>query len=208
MRRGQLITAAGSAMAHALALLALAAVRPEATATAPQAMNVQLVSPLQRPAPVAPRPPEARPVARRPPSPERAPAASQAAVSGGGVEASAAALAPEPAPADSGPPAPPAAERPAPPSRPVDAYRHAVWRRLADHPPAARPGSGVARVRFSLNPAGQLVSVRLMRSSGRPAFDRACLAAVRAAAPFPPAPESADASDLVFEAPIRSTGES
>ncbi|WP_374453048.1 energy transducer TonB [Phenylobacterium sp.] len=90
--------------------------------------------------------------------------------------------------------------RPASPS--LDDYRRRVWTHLATHAPSAPPGTGSARVMFGLDETGGVLFVRLARSSGRPAFDRACLASVRAAAPLPSPPAGTARADLVFEVPI------
>jgi protein TonB len=96
---------------------------------------------------------------------------------------------------------------PAPVSTPVDDplvdYRRRVWAHLAAHAPSAPSGSGVARVRFSLDEAGRVLFVRLVRSSGHPEFDRACLASIRGAQPLPRPPNGITRDDLVFEVPIK-----
>lgn len=49
--------------------------------------------------------------------------------------------------------------------------------------------SGTAKVRFSFDPAtGQLISHEIVESSGSPILDKAALASVERAAPFPPVP--------------------
>jgi len=68
--------------------------------------------------------------------------------------------------------------------------------------PRAVVGATAATVRFRINRSGDLVSLRLARGSGRPDFDRAALAAVRSAAPFPPPPLEAAEADLEFEITI------
>jgi len=140
-------------------------------------------TPAKAAAPTADAP---RPVAEGPARPPTAPSTPAAPAAATAAATAAPALPVAPSPAD-----------------PMEDYRRAVWARLAAHAPAAAPGSGVARVRIALTPGGALASARLARSSGRPAFDRACLASVRAAAPFPAAPAGADRASLVFEVPIR-----
>jgi protein TonB len=106
----------------------------------------------------------------------------------------------------------PIAPAPAPVSTPVDdplvEYRRRVWAHLAAHAPSAPPGSGVARVMFSLDEAGRVLFVRLVRSSGHPAFDRACLASIHVAQPLPRPPNGITRDDLVFEVPIRAVEQS
>ncbi|MDO8380221.1 energy transducer TonB [Phenylobacterium sp.] len=82
-------------------------------------------------------------------------------------------------------------------------YRRRLWAHLAAHAPAAPSGSGTVSVAFGLDESGTLLFVRLARSSGRPAFDRACLASVRAAAPLPAPPEGIAQADLMFTVPIK-----
>jgi protein TonB len=50
-------------------------------------------------------------------------------------------------------------------------------------------GSGVVRLHIQVARSGQLLSSRVVKSSGVAAFDAAALAAIARAAPFPPAPE-------------------
>ncbi len=81
-------------------------------------------------------------------------------------------------------------------------YGQRVWAHLAAHAPSAPLSSGTAWVQFSLDESGALLSVRLGRSSGRPVFDRACLASIRAAQPFPQPPPGISRAGLIFEVPI------
>lgn len=81
-------------------------------------------------------------------------------------------------------------------------YGQRVWAHLAAHAPSAPLSSGTAWVKFSLDESGALLSVRLGRSSGRPVFDRACLASIRAAQPFPQPPPGISRAGLIFEVPI------
>ena len=85
-----------------------------------------------------------------------------------------------------------------------DLYAAEVWRRLAAHRPRGVRGAAVARVRFALDIDGAVRSAQIVASSGSALFDRACLDAVYAAAPYPTPPSALTADDLVFEAPIAS----
>ena len=120
-------------------------------------------------------------------------------------------LASVPAPAgDTRAPAVPAETPPSAPRSPAPSaeerladYRRRLWLHLAAHAPAAPAGSGTVSVVFGVDARGALLFARLARSSGRPAFDRAGLASVRAAVPLPAPPEGIDPADLVFTVPIR-----
>ncbi|WP_374572960.1 TonB family protein [Phenylobacterium sp.] len=201
---------AASAAVHLAAFAALAAHRPALDIAEQPAVNVQLVrlAPprAEQPAPASPRPKPAAPqAARKAPAPKTPAEPAKT----GASEPPAAPPAPTP-PLTARPsamPAPPARAPALAAADPAEAYRRQVWSHLAAHPPRAQPGAGVTRVAFRLDGSGGLVSLRLARSSGRPAFDRACLAAVRAAAPFPSPPEGLTDADLAFEVPIRAPGE-
>lgn len=90
------------------------------------------------------------------------------------------------------------------PEDPFDAYARLVWSRIDRHRPRSDVASVVAQVAFSLDPEGRLISLRLAASSGTPAFDRAAMRAVRAAAPFPRPPQDIDPRRLDFRIAIRS----
>jgi periplasmic protein TonB len=90
----------------------------------------------------------------------------------------------------------------------ISSYFARVQAHLSRHrvyPPEARASgvSGVARVVFSLGRDGRVLSVSLARGSGHGVLDRAALAMVRRAAPFPPFPSEIAASRLEMGAPIR-----
>jgi protein TonB len=57
---------------------------------------------------------------------------------------------------------------------------------------------GSTTVSFAVSSDGSLLSVTVSQSSGKASLDQAALAAVRAAAPFPPPPAGAGPADLVF----------
>lgn len=88
----------------------------------------------------------------------------------------------------------------------IDAYAGRVWSRLALRRPRSVRGAGVARVVFGLDRQGGVRFARLTASSGAARFDRAALAAVRAAAPYPRPPALLEEDDLVFEAPFDAAG--
>lgn len=90
------------------------------------------------------------------------------------------------------------------PEDPFDAYARLVWSRIDRRRPRSDAASGVAQVAFSVDRDGRLTSLRLAASSGMPAFDRAAMGAVRAAAPFPRPPGDIDPRRLDFRIAIRS----
>jgi len=153
----------------------------------------------------------------RPPRPARAPAASPPSPAASSVRPTGPQMEPSvdgPAPAPAAPPGPSPPSAPAPaamapaasPEGVAAAYARRVWARINAHRPRTAPGAGTAEVAFRLDAGGRLTALRLVSSSGRPAFDRAALASVRAAAPFPAPPEGLDPAALDFEIPIRSGG--
>jgi len=58
------------------------------------------------------------------------------------------------------------------------------------------------QVRFVVGSSGDVGSVGLAASSGSPILDKAALAAVQRAAPFPPIPEGAGRSSWSFTVPL------
>ncbi|RNC68605.1 MAG: TonB C-terminal domain-containing protein [Desulfuromonadales bacterium] len=63
------------------------------------------------------------------------------------------------------------------------------------------PGRGEALVTIVMRRDGELLDVRLMKSSGSPDYDRMILNALQAATPLPPLPESYPGD--IFQAPLR-----
>jgi protein TonB len=70
-------------------------------------------------------------------------------------------------------------------------YAAKVWAALARHKLKHVGARGGATVSFVIGASGTLVDLRLHRSSGIARLDRAALATVRSAAPFPPPPPGA-----------------
>ncbi|MFD2232810.1 TonB family protein [Phaeospirillum tilakii] len=103
-------------------------------------------------------------------------------------------------------------ETPSPPPAPAtaaaesdaaaQAYARLVWERVLAHRPATRRLVGTTLVAFRLDSAGELVSSEIARSSGSGLHDRAALAALRAAAPFPPPPATIAPDRLNFTLPF------
>lgn len=82
-------------------------------------------------------------------------------------------------------------------------YRGRVQSHLARYKRRLGGGQkGKAVVSFSLSRSGRVTSVRLVRSSGNKAVDKATLAMVRRASPFPPIPRGGPGS-MRFSVPVR-----
>lgn len=87
--------------------------------------------------------------------------------------------------------------------RAAAAYRGIVAARLARNKPSgavARIANGTALVAFRISSSGTATGVRLVRSAGHGALDRAAVATVRRASPFPPPPPGARRS---YRVPVR-----
>ncbi|CAA0088459.1 Uncharacterised protein [Starkeya nomas] len=69
--------------------------------------------------------------------------------------------------------------------------------------PGGASGSGRARVSFSINRSGQVLSARLAGSSGNPAFDQEAVAMVRRASPVPAPPPEVPGGTIVFTVPVQ-----
>lgn len=109
---------------------------------------------------------------------------------------------------------PPAPETRAPPKservgRFTEAASNAYDARVAGHlrrfiryPMEARGASGTVVIRFELNRAGDVIGSEIKRSSGKAVFDRAALAIVRRASPFPPFPPAKPEDRDSYVAPV------
>lgn len=75
-------------------------------------------------------------------------------------------------------------------------------RRALRYPSAARGASGEARVQFIVAANGQASRIRVVKSSGNPAIDKAALATVKRANPFPKIPAGAGRSSWTFTIPL------
>jgi periplasmic protein TonB len=103
-----------------------------------------------------------------------------------------------------------AAPAPAPVAGPTSAAI-ARWERLLvaqldrhkRYPPKARGKAGEARLSFSIDRDGRVLSSRIVHSSGSDALDEEALALVRRAAPLPPPPAGLPDARLSFVVPIR-----
>lgn len=207
--RGGILAVGASLALHLLAAAVFLAVRSPTGSAEPLVLEVSLIR--EAPAPRRDSPPTlARAPAASPPSPavpSSAPPAPQTEPPVDGLATTPVAPAVHRASA----PTPAAMTRPAVVASPSAAsseaaastYARQVWARIAARRPRGTLGAGTARIGFRLDPGGRLVALRLIASSGRPDFDRAALASVRAAAPFPSPPEGLDPAALDFEIPIR-----
>lgn len=77
-------------------------------------------------------------------------------------------------------------------------YRQRLWTAIAAARPPGIHLAGEALVSFTLDPAGQLLSVEISRSSGNALLDKLALRCVRGAAPFPPPPPALSTQGLRF----------
>jgi protein TonB len=82
-------------------------------------------------------------------------------------------------------------------------YAGIVRARIARNRPSGRGRRGTVVVRFAISGGGTLRYVRLARSSGDRSLDRAALASVRRASPFPRPPQGMSGSQLTFSIPFR-----
>jgi len=66
----------------------------------------------------------------------------------------------------------------------------------------ARREQGVAYIRFTMDKQGKLISAQLSRSSGSQRLDKAALATIRRAAPFPKPPQDLPGDRIEITAPV------
>jgi periplasmic protein TonB len=93
----------------------------------------------------------------------------------------------------------------APVSSAVASWQQSMVARLArlHYPPQARGVQGVVSLAFSVDRHGNLVSSRIVKSSGSALLDAAALDLIKRAAPLPPPPAEIADSELSFVVPIR-----
>lgn len=75
-------------------------------------------------------------------------------------------------------------------------------RRALRYPAAARGVSGEVRVQFSIAANGRASGIRVVKSSGNAALDKAAIATVKRAAPFPAIPPGSGRSSWKFTVPL------
>lgn len=88
-----------------------------------------------------------------------------------------------------------------------DPYLNAMWARVRAnlvYPPEAGGRSGVTRFEMVLHRSGQVISLKLLTSSGHPALDRAAREAIERSLPFAPFPPEvrAEAVPLIASIPV------
>ena len=88
------------------------------------------------------------------------------------------------------------------------AYKSQVRRKIErnrKYPPSARNGriEGTVRVSFTLNRQGQVVSFRMVNSSGHPILDDEAAALIRRVSPMPAFPKELTISTLELTVPIK-----
>lgn len=84
------------------------------------------------------------------------------------------------------------------------AYLGKLQRHISAHkidPKTRRTGTVI--VRFTVSSEGKLLSHEITKSSGSEKLDKAALAALESAAPFPPFPEGVTGSELALSVPFR-----
>ncbi|TWA82716.1 outer membrane transport energization protein TonB [Azospirillum brasilense] len=81
-------------------------------------------------------------------------------------------------------------------------YGAQVWAWIGRHKPEKVVGGGQATVKLTLGTAGEVLDASILTSSGDEALDRAALAAVRKASPFPTPPPGLPVEDRVFSVPF------
>jgi protein TonB len=67
----------------------------------------------------------------------------------------------------------------------------------------ARNIEGVVKLEFTLDRSGQIVSSRIIQSSGSPLLDEEAMAMIRRAAPLPAPPQQVPGTALSLAVPIK-----
>jgi periplasmic protein TonB len=87
----------------------------------------------------------------------------------------------------------------------VREWEKQIFDRLASQrrfPPEARGQSGAAKVAFTIDRSGNLISEKLVQSTGSPLLDAEAIAMVKRAQPFPAPPPEVGEDRPKFELPI------
>ena len=113
----------------------------------------------------------------------------------------------DPEPQSNTAPAAPAAPSPPPPvSLAAASWQQSLvarFARLQRYPSNARGAQGVVSVAFTIDRHGNVVSSRVVNSSGSAVLDAEALDLIKRAAPLPPPPAEIADSELSFVVPIR-----
>jgi protein TonB len=167
---------------------------PTAEALEPVEAPAEEAPPVPQPRTTKQKPKEAETPAKKPPA-KAAPKTPQQAGNGGNSSADAKASAAVGGKKPTGQPGNGAA---------VTKYPGQVLAKLrrALRYPAGGRGTGEVSVQFTVAAAGQASGVRVVKSSGNPVFDKAAMATVQRAAPFPPIPPEAGRSSWTFTMPL------
>ena len=167
-----------------------------------------VVQPKPKPKPTPKQKPVAKPRPKPPPvrKPEPASVAEAKPVPPSRSEAPTPAPAPAPAPM---PPQPtPAATPPPPDPRLLTRYgdtlsEHFAGAQTYPRLAAMRGWEGEVLLRLTIGPGGNLLSVRVLRSSGHEILDRHAVALVEGSGPLPRPPRGSDRQDLEITVPVR-----
>src|SRR5262245_45132424 len=88
---------------------------------------------------------------------------------------------------------------------PVGEWEKEIFNRLARpkrFPPEAKGQSGAAKVVFTIDRSGNVISEKLIVSTGSPVLDAEAIAMIRRAQPFPPPPPEVGEDRPKFELPV------
>ncbi|SEH25433.1 TonB family protein [Magnetospirillum fulvum] len=85
----------------------------------------------------------------------------------------------------------------------VRRYAEAVWTHLLAHRPRGVRRRGTVLLAFTVSRDGTVIQAAIVRSSGEELLDRAVLAGLAAAAPFPSPPDAIGDTALSFSVPVQ-----
>jgi len=81
-------------------------------------------------------------------------------------------------------------------------WHKSVATHIRQHRPSGQTHRGTAVVTFTIDRSGRLIESRISASSGKEAVDRAALAMIRNASPYPEPPEDALGDEFPFSVPV------
>lgn len=85
----------------------------------------------------------------------------------------------------------------------VRKHKGQVWAAIFKNARSASRLTGTVNVEIVIAADGQLLTTRILKSSGRSTLDSAAIAAVERAAPFPPPPDTLGQAQTTYEVPFR-----